>query len=120
MSAGFVETQLSDVWCEHLGITLLAQFLTDKVLQFLSDDRAFRSPEHKALTDFLINMEQTEFTPEFSVIALLRFIELLKVFREFFSSRERRSIKTLKLWLGVIAHIEGAGYRHDFDIFTLA
>ncbi len=79
VAAGPVEIELADVRREDLVVSLLPQFLADEVLELLADDRAVRGPEHEALADLFIDVEQAELLAEDPMVPLLRLFEQLQV-----------------------------------------
>ena len=75
--ASFIEVQLSNVGCKDLIVALLSQMKQNKVLQLLTNEGAFGSPQHKSLANHFVNMKQAQFLAQHSVIAFLGFFLVL-------------------------------------------
>ena len=68
---GPIEIKLAHVRGEDLGVSLLVEFRGNETFQFLSDDGAVGFPKNEALPDHLVDMKESEFTPDVAVISLL-------------------------------------------------
>ena len=54
------------------------------------------------------------------MVALLRLLELFEVFRQLRLVFKRGSVEALQLWIFVVALVECAGDRHEFDRLAVA
>jgi hypothetical protein len=119
VAAGFVEGEFADVRGEDLAVALAGEFGADEVLEFLTDDSTFGGPEDEALADVVVDVEELEFAAEFTVVAFFGFFEGEEVLFEVFFGFEGGAVEPLELAFGFIAHVEGRGDGHEFDVFTL-
>ena len=120
MTAGFIESQLSDVRGENLAVALFAEFLTDEVLQLLPEDGAVGSPEDQTLADIIIYVEKVQFLAETAMIPLLGFLQSDKVLFQFLTGGKGGAVKPLELALGFVAQVEAGGDTGEADVFALA
>ncbi len=76
MARSAEESQFPDVGREDLGISLSSQLFRNKGLKFLSDDCAFRFPEHQSGSDLFVDMKQLKFATELTMVAFFGLFEL--------------------------------------------
>ena len=100
VSRGTEKIKLSYVRSVYLRVALLGKFRSDETFKLLSDDCSIGFPKNKALTEHIVDVEQSHISPKSAVVSLFCFLDLVEVILEFIFACESSTVNSLKLLVG--------------------
>src|SRR3974377_600648 len=120
MAGSTEESQFPDVGREDLGVPLSSQLFRNKALKFLSNDCAFRFPEHQSGSDLLVDMKQFKFSTQLTMISFFGLFEQRKVLVQLAPCFKCRAVPALQLRIVRICFVIGACDRREFECADVA
>src|SRR5579885_2407950 len=115
MAAFSIQAFARDVGRADPLITSRKLRFSRELLQFFGDHRAAGEEHWQAGTHIVVEDEQLQFAAQFTVVALLRFLEHGEVVVEFLFGFERRSVNALELRIALVPLVIGAGHTGELE-----
>ena len=102
-----------------LGVTLLGELGRNEAFEFLPYDSSVRFPKYEALTDHVVDVKESHFTSECTMVSLLCFLDAVEVFLELILACKSSSVNTLELLVGRIPPVVGASNIKELKSLNL-
>jgi hypothetical protein len=115
VTALFVKAFPRDVWSADALITGGKLGFFGELFQFFGDHCAAREKHWQARADIIVENEQFQFFAEFTVIALLRFLEHRKIIVEFLLRFECGAVNALQLRVLFVAFVVSARHVRELE-----
>src|SRR5579863_3328133 len=115
VAADLPKMQPHDVRGENEIVAVTNQLGAQPVLHLLADDPAFGMPENQAGSGFVLDTEEIEFRAEPTMVAPLRFFQLVQILVQFFLIDEARAVNPLHLRIAFLPFPVGSAHVHQLE-----